>query len=113
MAGKTFRAVYQDSEGRTYSCPVVKLDGQWQMVTSEGTQPITTEFQDDMAGTLVFDSYREVETEQLQVAPGSNWADHKQAFAEQRLAEERKQRDQARAEIQNVPVDPAKVAVAR
>src|SRR6266851_8382140 len=55
-----------------------------------------------------------VETDsRIHVERGSNWAGHKQAFAEQRLAEERRVRDQARQEIQNVLADPAKVAAAR
>ena len=99
--GKSFRAVYRDSHNRTYSAPVVKLDGQWQMVTSEGSGPITAQFQDDIAGPLFFDHYREVESEQLHVEPGTNWSGHKQAFAEQEIAEQRKQRQAALQKIKN------------
>ena len=58
---ETWRAVYRDQQGRTYSCPVVKKDGAWAMVTSDGHQPITHEFQDDVAGMLTFVEYREEE----------------------------------------------------
>src|SRR6266436_5837528 len=58
---ESFRAVYRDQQGRTYSCPVVEHDGAWAMVTSDGPQPITHQFQDDVAGTLSFVGYREAE----------------------------------------------------
>ena len=116
MADKTFRAVYRDQEGKTFSAPVIHLDGEWLMVTSEGSQPITAHFQDDNAGMLIFDSYREVATEQLHVEPGSSWTDHKQAFARQQLAQQRKDRDAARTHLQTVPVNhkqAAHIAAAR
>src|SRR5258708_234210 len=58
---ESWRAVYRDQQGRTYSCPVVQKDGAWVMVTSDGTQPINLEFQDDVEGTLSFVGYREAE----------------------------------------------------
>ncbi len=53
------------------------------------------------------------EDPKLHVERGSNWAAQKQAYAEQRLAQERRNRDQARAEITNQPPDPYKVQAAR
>jgi hypothetical protein len=86
------------------------------MITSDGPQPIVFRFQDDVAGELIFDSYREEPESadsRLHVQAGSTWTDHRQAFAEQELTEQRKRRQAGRTEIQNVPPDPAKVAAAR
>jgi hypothetical protein len=110
------RAVYKDKQGRTYSCPVEVHGSKWQMQTSDGFQDITFHFQDDVGGLLTFDCYRDEPQSadsRLHVQAGSTWTDHKQAFAEQELAEQRKQRQAGRTEIQNVPPDPAKVAAAR
>jgi hypothetical protein len=111
-----YRVVYENSEGATFSAPVELRDGAWVMHTSDGFElPINFHFTDDAAGRLTFSHYREEHTEPvgIHVQTGSSWADHKQAHAEQRLAVERKQREQARTEIQNVPPDAAKVAQAR
>jgi hypothetical protein len=113
------RAVYKDEHGATYSCPVVKNDGAWAMVTSAGPTPITFFFDDNVAGRLVFDSYRDepqAEDHRLHISrlPGeSSFGALRRAYAEQKVAEERKQRQAARTEIQNVPVDPVAVANAR
>ena len=113
------RAVYRDQRGATYSCPVEIHDGTWQMQTSEGFQPITFFFDDDIGGRLEFVEYRE-ETQSadftIRVERGSSWVDHKQAFAEQQIAEQRKARKQVRDQVQNVPVNPsnaARIAAAR
>src|SRR5260370_21716867 len=67
---KSFRAVYRDEQGRTYSCPVEIHNGKWAMVTSEGLQPITFYFDDDVAGRLTFDYYRSQEPDsRLQLPP--------------------------------------------
>ncbi len=68
----SFRAVYRDKEGRTYSCPVVENDGAWAMVTSDGPQPITHEFQDDVGGTLTFVEYRKEKDSRIHVEPGAD-----------------------------------------
>ncbi len=49
----------------------------------------------------------------LHVESGGTWRAHKQAHAEQRLAQERQNRDQARGAIQHVPTDPSKILAAR
>jgi hypothetical protein len=100
------RAVYKNQQGRTYSCPVEIHDNKWAMVTSDGPQPIVFRFQDDVAGELIFDSYREeVQSDsRLHVPAGSTWADQKQAYAEQQIAEQRKTRDTFRTDMQDVPV---------
>jgi|SRR5882762_9030263 len=100
---ESFRAVYRDQQGRTYSCPVVEHDGAWVMVTSDGPQPITHEFQDDVGGTLTFFEYREEEDSRLHVErlPGeSGFAAMQRAYAEQEIATQRKQRQQSRADAQ-------------
>ena len=56
---KIFRAVYRDEHGRTYSAPVEFHGDKWLMRTSEGLQPIEHFFNDDNAGPLTFDHYRE------------------------------------------------------
>jgi regulatory protein YycH of two-component signal transduction system YycFG len=77
------------------------------MITSDGPQPIVFRFQDDVAGKLIFDSYREepeAVDSRLHVESGGSWADHKQAFAEQQIAGQRKTRDTFRTDMQDVPV---------
>ncbi len=67
---KKMRAVYKDEQGSTYSCPVEMQDGQWAMLTSSGpVTPIPLHFNDDVAGRLTFDSYREVEDLRLHLEP--------------------------------------------
>jgi len=66
---ESFRAVYRDKEGRTYSCPVVENDGAWAMVTSDGPQPITHQFQDDVGGPLTFVEYKKTEDSRLHLEP--------------------------------------------
>ena len=111
------RAVYKDQQGAMYSCPVEIHDNKWVMRTSEGIQPISFYFQDDVAGRLTFFEYRESQTDSrlhINRLPGeSSFGALQRAYAEQRLAEERKHRQAGRAEINNQPPDPAKVAAAR
>ncbi len=110
------RAVYKNEHGATFSCPVEVRDGAWVMLTSDGPQPIGYYFDDDAAGRLVFSHYREEPESadsRIHVERGSSWADHKQAFAEQKLAVERKHREEARAEINNQQPDAGKVQQAR
>jgi len=112
---ESFRAVYRDQQGRTYSCPVVEHDGAWVMVTSDGPQPITHEFQDDVGGTLTFFEYREEEDSRLHVErlPGeSRLASLQRSFAEQYVATQRRERQQSRMEAQT-QADPRKVEQAR
>ena len=100
---ESLRAVFRDQQGRTYSCPVVKNEGAWAMVTSEGPRPITHEFQDDDAGLLTFVEYRQTEDSRLHVErlPGeSNFGAIQRAFAEQKITTQRKQRQQSRADAQ-------------
>jgi hypothetical protein len=66
---QSWRAVYRNQEGRTYSCPVIERDGVWNMVTSDGPQPITHEFQDDVGGLLTFVEYRKTEDSRLHLEP--------------------------------------------
>ena len=63
------RAVYKDKQGATYSCPVEIHDNKWMMLTSEGFQPITHEFQDDVGGPLTFVEYRKTEDSRLHLEP--------------------------------------------
>src|SRR5260221_581549 len=113
------RAVYKDTANRTYSCPVEIRDNKWQMKTSEGFQDITFHFDDDIGGRLFFVEYREdpkPEDSRLHIdrLPGeSSFGALQRAYAEQKVAVERKQREQARAHAQEVPVDAAAVARAR
>lgn len=112
---ESLRAVYRDQQGRTYSCPVVKNDGAWAMVTSDGPQPITHEFQDDVGGLLTFVEYRRETDSRLHVErlPGeSGFAAIQRAYAEQEIATQRKQRQQSRAEAQT-QADPGKIERAR
>src|SRR5260370_24219020 len=100
------RAVYKDQQGRTYSCPVEISEGKWMMKTSDGPAPITFYFDDDIGGRLTFVNYREElpsEGSRIHVERGSTWAAHKLAFAQQQLAQERRDRENARTEMQNVP----------
>src|SRR5258708_38967369 len=113
------RAVYRDERGATYSCPVEIHDGKWAMLTSEGLQPITHHFHDDVGGLLTFVKYRDepnAEDPRLQInrLPGeSSFGALQRAYAENEIVEERKQRQAARSEIQNVAPDPSKGAAAR
>lgn len=113
MTKTKLRAVYRDQQGRTYSCPVEVHDNRWMILTSEGFQEIGYHFQDDIAGSLTFLECREETDSRIHVERGSGWAEHKLAYAQQRLAEERKNRDRARSEMNNQQPDPARVAQAR
>src|SRR5713101_5061441 len=107
------KAIYRDAAGNQFSCPVVQNNGAWAMVTSDGPQPITHEFQDDIAGTLTFVEYREQKDSRLHVerlSGESGFAAMQRAYAEQEIATQRKHREAARAEMNNQPPDAAKVA---
>ena len=107
------RAIYRDAAGNQFSCPVVQNNGAWAMVTSDGPQPITHEFQDDVAGKLTFVEYQKIEDSRLHVErlPGeSNFAALQRSYAEQEIATQRKHREAARAEINNQQPDAARVA---
>ena len=107
------RAIYRDAAGNQFSCLVVQNNGVWEMVTSDGSQPITHEFQDDIAGTLTFVEYREQKDSRLHVerlSGESGFAAMQRAYAEQEIATQRKHREAARAEMNNQPPDAAKVA---
>lgn len=113
---KSFRAVYKDQHGASYSCPVEINQGKWVMETSDGLQPITHLFDDDVAGRLTFDSYREEAETALQLPPrlpGESSFRQLQRANVTRIEEERQNRLLARTEAQNNPVDPAKIAAAR
>jgi hypothetical protein len=105
---KTYRAVFKDAAGKSFSCPVELHDGVWKMETSDGWQLLTQTFHDDAGGTLKLDSYREVEPEpdsRLHVESGGRWQDHRNAFAETELAGQRKVREQERTAMQEVPLN--------
>jgi hypothetical protein len=115
-----FRAVFRDDKGAaTYSARVELRDGAWVMETSDGFQPITFYFDDDDAGRLTFSHYREEPgptDQRLHISrmPGeSSFAAMQRAYAEREIVEQRKQRQAARAEIQNALPDPAKIQQAR
>jgi hypothetical protein len=113
---KSFRAIYKDAQGRTYSCPVEIHDGQWMLVTTSGLAPITHSLDIQEYGIVTFDSYREEVDTRLHIEPRQPGQSSFRQLQEARAAHidaERKQREQARLEIQNVPPDAAKVAQAR
>ena len=116
---KKMRAVYQDERGATYSCPVVLNENTWMLQTSEGLQPITFYFDDDIGGRLTFVEYRKeppAEDSRLHInrmVGESSFGALQRAYAEQKLAVERKHREAGRAEINNQPADPHKVQAAR
>src|SRR5260221_2925809 len=116
---KSFRAVYKDDQDLKYSCPVERHENNWVMKTSDGFQAISFHFNDDVGGLLTFVEYREdpkSEDSRLHInrLPGeSSFGALQRAYAEKEIVEQRKQRQAARSEIQNVPVDPAKIAAAR
>ena len=111
------KAIYRDAAGNQFSCPVVKNDGAWNMVTSEGPQPITYDFQDDVGGILTFVEYRETEDLRLHIdrLPGeSSFGALQRTYAEKVVAQQRRDRQQARTEIQNTNIpDAQKVQAAR
>ena len=114
---ESWRAVYTDKKGATYSCPIELHGEKWLMRTSEGLEEITAEFRDDIAGALTFLEYREENDPRLHVErlPGeSSLGALQRAYAEKVVIQERKDRQQARTEIQNANMpDPQKVQAAR
>src|SRR5260370_13932749 len=108
------RAVYKDEHGATFSCPVELHENKWMMLTSEGFQPITHEFKDDVAGTLTFIEYREVPDTRLHVEPGADSFRALQEAGARATAEYETQRGKQRREMLdtlNRP-DPRKVSAA-
>jgi len=110
------RAVYKNEQGATYSCPVEIHNGKWAMVTSEGLQPITFYFDDDVAGRLTFDHYRSEEPDsRLQLPPrlpGESSFRQLQRANVTRIEDERQNRLWARTEAQNAAADRDATAVA-
>ena len=89
------------------------------MLTSDGPQPIGYIFQDDVGGLLTFLEYREDPEpvdDRLHIEPRQPGQSSFRQLQEARAAHinaERKERELARAEAQNVLPDPAKVEAAR
>jgi len=84
-------------------------------MASDGPQPITHEFQDDVAGLLTFFEYRKTEDSRLHVErlPGeSGFAAMQRAYAEQEIATQRRQRQQLRAQVQT-PADAKQIEQVR
>ncbi len=99
---ESWRAVFRDRQGRTYSCPVVNNDGAWGMLTSDGPAPITLNFDDDVAGRLTFDSYREVEDSRLHLEakqPGQSSLAQLQTAAAKAEAQARRDRLEGRQQV--------------
>ena len=65
----SYRAVYRDSQGHTYSAPVFQRGDQWLMRTSKGLAPVTLQFDDDQGGRLEFVGYRDEPDERLHIEP--------------------------------------------
>lgn len=113
---KTFRAVYKDAQGRTYSCPVQVHNGQWMLLTNSGPAPITHTLDNQEYGEVVFDSYREEADTRLHIEPRipgqSSFRQLQEARAAQ-VDQERKARVEGRSRSQQPLINPAKVAQAR
>ena len=115
----SYRAVYRDSQGRTYSAPVELHDGKWVMVTSEGFAQINLHFDDDRAGRLEFVEYRdEPDDERLHIEPkqpGQSSLAQLQAAAAKQAAQALADRQHRRQDILNGSAkrDATKVAEAR
>ena len=103
MATGKVRAVYRNKKGATFSAPVEKQsDGTWTMLTSEGPTKITSNFQDDVGGSLTFVEYREEPDTRLHIdrLPGeSSFGALKHAYAEKEIAYQRQQRQAALQKI--------------
>jgi hypothetical protein len=119
---KSFRAVYKDQRGATFSAPVKKMpDGSWVMHSADGVQlPINPTFNDDQAGPLTFVEYREEpELADLRlhlpqkIGTESSFQQLQRAYVEQEVVGQRKQRQESRALAQQTVVNPAKGAQAR
>lgn len=113
---KTFRAVYKDAQGRTYSCPVEGSRRQWMLVTTSGFAPITHTLDNQEFGTITFDSYREEIDSRLHIeprVPGQSSFRQLQEARASHINAETKAREEARARVQQTSVNPAKVEAAR
>ena len=113
---KTFRAVYKDAQGHTYSCPVEIHNGGWMLITTSGFAPIIHSLDNEEYGVVTFDSYSEQPDTRLhlpdRIGTESSFQQLQRANAA-RINEERKNRELARAEAQSFQPNPAKVALAR
>ncbi len=112
---QSWRAVYKDERGATYSCPVEIHDNKWMMRTSEGFRLITLKFQDDVAGTLSFVGYREAEPDtRLHLEPrqpGQSSLAQLQSAAAKVEAQARGERRRAHQKtVQEAQPDPRQVA---
>src|SRR6267154_306263 len=109
------RAVYKDERGATYSCPVEIHDNKWMMLTSGGFQPITNEFQDDIAGTLSFVEYRDEKDSRIHVEQGANSFRALQEAGAKATAEYETQKAKQRREMLNElnRPDPQRIRQAR
>ena len=74
------------------------------MVTSDGPQPITHEFQDDVGGLLTFVEYRQKDS-RIHVEPGGNFRTLQEA-AMRVTAEYETNRQRARREVLNTMNEP-------
>jgi hypothetical protein len=117
---KSFRAVYKDTEGRTYSCPVEIHEGQWMLVVASGFAPITHILDNEEYGEVIFHSYREEpEPEDLRlylperIGTESSFQQLQRAYAEKEIVAQRKHREAARVQAQETFTNPAKVEAAR
>ena len=102
----TFRAVYKDARGQTFSAPVEKRGDDWIMLTSEGPTPIAHHFDDDIGGRLTFVRYEEVEPDHRPLhieakSPGQSSLSQLQTAAAQREADYRRDREIARQRFLN------------
>lgn len=96
------RAVYRDEHGRTYSAPVEFHGDEWLMRTSEGLQPIEYFFNDDNAGRLTFDHYREDPVESADARlPHENSFQQLHRIAAGRDAKNHKLQERQRQELLN------------
>ena len=113
---KSYRAVYKDAQGRTYSCPVEIHNGGWMLITTSGLAPITHTLDNQEHGIVTFDSYAEQPDTRLhlpeRIGTESSFQQLQRANAA-RINAERRNRELARAEAQSFQPDPAKVARAR
>ena len=114
---KTFRAIYKDAQGRTYSCPVQVHDGQWMLLTTSGFAPITHSLDNEEHGVVVFDSYREEADMRLhlpeRIGTENSFQQLQRAYVEQEIVAQRRHREQTRADAQNVAPDQSKISAAR
>ncbi len=114
---KSYRAVYKDGQGQTYSCPVQVHEGQWKLVTNSGFAPITHDLDNEEYGVVIFDSYVEEADVRLHlpepIGTENSFQRLQRGFVEQEIVAQRKQRQEARTRAQETFVNPAKTEAAR